>query len=115
MKIAPTHDEMLIDSDGRLCGYATAVPNGTRLLAGHARPARHGRAASVRAAAGDPTAPGAEAPGPSPRPPGEGIDREHLRSMAAMQGHLPPKDLSEATYPAHWLPELRGKEWAGGV
>ena len=114
MKIAPTHDEMLIDSDGKLCGYATAVPNGTRVLAGHARP-------TVRAAAPDPTAPGAETPKPAPSPiprpsgPGEGINREHIRSMAARLGHLPPANLDEATYPKEWFAPSERERLGGAV
>lgn len=110
-----THDEVLVSSDGALAAYATAVPNGTSPFAhSHAapRPSRTSttRSASsvVAASGGAPAAPGpASAPvSERPTPPPPAMTREQVRSAAARLGHLPPQSLDEATYPAHWLPDL---------
>lgn len=122
MKVAPTHDEILIDADGKLCGYATMVPNGTSVLNGHPAPrirasgSGHGSPSGAAISAGGPAAmtpasvPAGSEADDQPDAAAVARHREQVRSMAARQGHLPPASLDEATYPGAWFtPAERAK------
>jgi hypothetical protein len=107
MRLAPVHDEVVIGSS----------PDGTPVVLSYHRnvfagsPPQPRSAPRPRVAASDPlqrlsVAPGAHADATGPQPL-SAAQLENIRSMAARCGYLEPRNLSEACYPAHWLPELQ--------